>query len=57
METLDEYTKSNEHNKRCAEAVRTLKLFIRDAEEKHETKVQISTLKLVLGAIDAEVTI
>lgn len=57
METIESMMNANRYNEKCAEAIRTLKLFIRDAEEKHETKVQISTLKLVLGSIDAEVTI
>lgn len=55
METIESMINANRYNEKCAEAIRTLKLFIRDAEEKHETKVQISTLKLVLGAIEQEV--
>ena len=55
METMENIMIANKYNERCAEAIRTLKLFIRNAEEQHETKVPISTLKLVLGAIDQEV--
>ena len=50
MYTIEKET--DKHNEKCAEAIRTLKLFIRNAEEQHETKIPISTLKLVLGSIE-----
>ena len=42
----------NNYNEKCAEAIRTLKLFIRNAEEQHETKIPITTLNLIIGAIE-----
>ena len=56
MYTIERETAQNKHSERCAEAIRTLKLFIRNAEEQHETKIPISTLKLVLGSIEEERT-
>lgn len=55
METIESMMNANKYNEKCAEKIRTLKLFIRDAEQKHETKLQISTLKLVLGETELEV--
>lgn len=52
MNTMENITAISRYNERCAEAIRTLKLFIKNAEEQHETKMQISTLKLVLGSIE-----
>lgn len=49
-----DYLKINRHNERCAEAIRTLELFIADAEQQHETRIPISTLKLVLGSINEQ---
>lgn len=58
IQTMQDFRIENSYDQKCAEAIRTIKLFIRNAEEQHETKIPISTLKLVLGAIDnAEVTI
>lgn len=54
MYTMENITAINRYNERCAEAIRTLKLFIKNAEEQHETKMQISTLKLVLGSIEED---
>lgn len=42
------------YNERCAEAIRVLEIFIADAEQQHETKIPISTLKLVLGSINEQ---
>jgi hypothetical protein len=46
-----DYLKINRHNERCAEALRTLELFIANAEQQHETKIPISTLKLILDSV------
>lgn len=51
MNTMDNIMALNKYNERCAEAIRTLRLFIRNAEEQHETKIPISTLNLVLNSI------
>lgn len=51
METIENLRATNKHNERCAMAINTLELFIKNAEEQHETKIPISTLKLILGAI------
>lgn len=52
MNTMENIMALNKYNERCAEAIRTIKLFMRNAEEQHETKIPISTLKLVLGSIE-----
>lgn len=52
MNTLTDFTKVNEYNKRCADAIKTLKLFVKDAEQQHETRIQISTIKLIFGSIE-----
>lgn len=39
------------HNERCAEAIRVLEVFIADAEQQHETKIPINTLKLILDSV------
>lgn len=52
MSTMESIMQVNKYNERCAEAVRTLKLFIRNAEEQHETRMPLSTLKLVLNAVE-----
>lgn len=54
MNTMENLMALNRHNARCAEALRTLELFIADAEQQHETKIPISTLKLVLGSINEQ---
>lgn len=46
-----DYLKINRHNERCAEALRTLELFIANAEQQHETKIPINTLKLILDSV------
>lgn len=51
MNTIESTMALNKHNERCAEAIRTLELFIANAEMQHETKIPINTLKLVLGSI------
>jgi len=51
MNTMENLMALNRHNARCAEALRTLELFIADAEQQHETKIPINTLKLILDSV------
>jgi hypothetical protein len=48
METIDTIMDRSEYNRKCADAVRTLKIFIRNAEEQLSTSLPISTLKLII---------
>ena len=56
MNTTDLLIEMNRHYESCAETIRTLKLFIADAEQKHESSIPISTLKMVLGLIEEGTT-
>lgn len=51
MNTIESTMAVNRHNERCAEAIRTLELFIANAEMQHETKIPLSTLKLVINTV------
>ena len=54
MNTTDLLIEMNRHNESYAKGIRTLELFIADAEQKHEASIPISTLKLILGVIEEE---
>jgi len=56
MNTIDVLLEMNRHNESCAEAIRTLELFIVNAEQQHEASIPISTLKMVLGLIEEGTT-
>lgn len=51
MPTIQTVIDENNYNKRCAEAIQTLKLFMRNAEEQLESSLPLSTLKLIVDSI------
>ena len=42
------------YEKKCADAIRTLKLFIKNAEDQLESTLPISTLHLIVDSINEE---
>ena len=54
MESIENIMNYNEYNKRCADAIRTLRLFVANAEEQLDSTLPISTIKLVLDSINEE---
>ena len=54
METIDNISKRSEYNSKCADAVRTLKIFMKNAEEQLQSDIPLSTLRLILEPIGEE---
>lgn len=54
MATIQTVIDENNYNKRCADAVKALKLFMRNAEEQLESSLPLSTLKLIVDSIGEE---
>lgn len=50
METIDR----SEYNSKCADAIRTLRIFMKDAEEQLKSEIPLSTLKLILEPVGEE---
>lgn len=51
MATIETVIDENNYNRRCADAIQTLKLFMRNAEEQLESSLPLSTLKLIVDSI------
>lgn len=43
-----------EYEKKCADAIKMLKVFIKNAEEQLETSLPLSTLHLIVDTIEEE---
>lgn len=54
METIDNISKRSEYNSKCADAIRTLRIFMKDAEEQLKSDIPLSTLRLILEPIGEE---
>ena len=48
METIETIMDKSEYNRKCADAIKMLKVFIRNAEEQLNTSLPLSTLKLIV---------
>lgn len=51
MQTLSHYQRESIYNARCAAAIDSLKLFMKDAKNKAQSSLELSTLELIVETI------
>lgn len=52
IQSLNIYTEEMKRNARCAKAIDSLKLFMKDAKGQLKTSIPLSTLELIVETVD-----